>query len=409
VSAPNDFPGLWLWVDAQSLALDDGTLVDSCPNRAGGAPLTQADALAQPVFRAQGLGSDAGIQFEFGDSLTLPASPELLPASGEFTLFIVAANGAPADYADASGVLTVAGCDSGWGALVDTTMPESIIVGGDGLTTVTDWTGSVDLIEAVYDGSTLRVTRNSSVVGYGPGTITFASSGTVSLGGIGTIGEAIFFDTALNDLERASIDADYLHPKWSSLPVPRPSDAGRAPESALRSLKRYVAVALGDDWEVRLSREEGAFERPFARVVQAGPANYPNTGGQFLADVIQPFAVYCYPLPGRTPDESLIAAQEAEEAISRAFLTGVELGYPRRVPLLNYDGVGLAEPGVNSRRAFLRVQDLTTQPFVDPDNNLLHTIAADVRLTWRRTTMPTVSGPVLTGFGVRPWPLPVLS
>ena len=69
----------------------------------------------------------------------------------------------------------------------------------------------------------------------------------------------------------------------------------------MRSLKRYVAMALGDDWEIRLGREEGAFERPFARVWQVAGSTYPLTGGSWLSDVVQPFVISAYPWSRRPP------------------------------------------------------------------------------------------------------------
>lgn len=161
-------------------------------------------------------------------------------------------------------------------------------------------------------------------------------------------------------------------------------DVGRSAADALRSLKRYVAVALGDEWEVRLSREEGAFERPFARVWQVAGSTYPLTGGKWLADIVQPFVISAYPVAGETPDDALMSAQAIEDQLYRAFrVGGVGGGRALRVPLCSYNGVALDEPGTWTP-AFMRVNDLSTQPFPDPDDNRLWTVVCDVRLTWRR-------------------------
>ena len=90
-------------------------------------------------------------------------------------------------------------------------------------------------------------------------------------------------------------------------------DVGRTSTDALRSLKRYAAIAFGDAWEVRLSREEGAFERPFARVWQVAGTTYPLTGGKWLADMVQPFVISTYPPRGATPDDALLSAQAVEK------------------------------------------------------------------------------------------------
>ena len=161
-------------------------------------------------------------------------------------------------------------------------------------------------------------------------------------------------------------------------------DVGRTSSDALRSLKRYIAVALSDSWEVRLSREEGAFDRPFARVWQVAGSTYPLTSGKWLADIVQPFVISCYPDPGTTVDESLLAAQAVEEQLFQTFRAGVADGRPLRVPLYNYTGVPLDGPGVWMPQGFMRVTDLSTQPFPDPDDNLLWTVVCDVRLSWRR-------------------------
>jgi hypothetical protein len=177
-------------------------------------------------------------------------------------------------------------------------------------------------------------------------------------------------------------------------------DVGRSHIDALRSVKRYVAVALGDDWEVRLSREEGAFARPFARVWQVAGTTYPLTGGRWVADMVQPFVIAAYPEQGRDPDHAMLLAQSVENTLYKAFRVGVEDGRPLRVPLYNYYHVKHWDAGTWYPRAFMRVNDLSTQPFPDPDENTLWTVVCDVRLTWRRLADTVPAAPVLTGVGV---------
>lgn len=173
-------------------------------------------------------------------------------------------------------------------------------------------------------------------------------------------------------------------------------DVGRSHIDALRSLKRYVAVALGDEWEIRLSREEGAFARPFARVWQIAGTTYP-LGGRWLADIVQPFVIAAYPVKGRSPDEAMLKAQKVENALYRAFRCGVEDGRAMRVPLYNYYRVKNWDEGVWMPKAFMRVNDLATQPFPDPDDNTLWTVTCDVRLTWRRLAETIPEGPPFSG------------
>jgi hypothetical protein len=188
-------------------------------------------------------------------------------------------------------------------------------------------------------------------------------------------------------------------PSWGPIQsgVSGPIDVGRSITDALRSLKRYVAAALGDAWEVRLSAEQGAFERPYARVRQVASATYILTGGRFLADVNQPFEIIAYPLRGDDPEDAILRAQTVEDALFRTFRVGAENGRPLRVPLYNYDGVPLNQPGMWVPRGFMRVADLSTQPFVDPDDNKLYSVVCDVRLSWRRLAEPTSTGPPMTG------------
>jgi hypothetical protein len=164
---------------------------------------------------------------------------------------------------------------------------------------------------------------------------------------------------------------------------------------ALRSVKRYVAVALGDDWEVRLSREEGAFARPFARVWQVAGTTYPLTSGRWLADMVQPFVIVAYPLQGRDPDQALLYAQSVENTLYQAFRVGVENGRAMRVPLYNYYRTQDWDTGTWYPQAFMRVNDLSTQPFPDPDVNTLWSVVCDVRLAWRRIAETIPDSPTL--------------
>jgi len=182
-------------------------------------------------------------------------------------------------------------------------------------------------------------------------------------------------------------------------------DVGRSHIDALRSVKRYVALALGDDWEVRLSREEGAFARPFARVWQVAGTTYPLTSGRWLADMTQPFVIAAYPPPGRDPDQAMLFAQRTENALYRAFRVGVADGRALRVPLYNYFHTKDWEAGTWFPRAFMRVNDLSTQPFPDPDDNKLWTVVCDVRLQWRRIGETRPAGPRFAGVQLRRHPV----
>lgn len=177
----------------------------------------------------------------------------------------------------------------------------------------------------------------------------------------------------------------------------------RTNADALRSLKRYAALMLGDDWEVRLPGEEGTFERPFARVVVADAAQY-RAATKYLTEAFAPFAVYTYPAKGATADEALMGALGVEEMLFQGFHVGVpDEGSPMRVPLYDYDGVPLSEPSLaRFEHDYLRVSDLSTRHFADPDDRTLWSVVTDVRLSWRRTVLPVATGLPVTAVTIAP-------
>jgi hypothetical protein len=173
---------------------------------------------------------------------------------------------------------------------------------------------------------------------------------------------------------------------------------------ALRSLKRYTAEVLPDEWEVRLAEEQAAFERPFALVGPAGPELY--RGPAHTADVVFPCAINLYPEKGSTPEEALIWALETSEFIYQGFRMGVGYGGPMRVPLWDYNGVALNEVSTEGLRLqgdddhwhgdYMRVDDLSVNRVKDPDEPTLYTVAVDVRLGWRRVGRLPSAGEIPT-------------
>ena len=74
------------------------------------------------------------------------------------------------------------------------------------------------------------------------------------------------------------------------------------------------------------------------------------------------------------------------------------------MPLCNYTGVALGGPGVWMPVGFMRVNDLSTQPFPDPDDDQLWTVVCDVRLTWRRLAETMPSSGLLGDVSIQPGP-----
>lgn len=165
---------------------------------------------------------------------------------------------------------------------------------------------------------------------------------------------------------------------------------------ALRSLKRYVAVALGPDWEVRLQAEEGTFKRPQAIILEP-PGGAQVTGSAHSSDLVQTFVVHIFPERGNTVMESLTGAADVEEIIFNAFRSGVGKGRVARMPLYDYEAVGPEEPS-DARRGtdFAQVLALSVERKQSPSDELNYTVTTEVRLGWRRNAGLPSSGRVAT-------------
>jgi hypothetical protein len=160
----------------------------------------------------------------------------------------------------------------------------------------------------------------------------------------------------------------------------------RTPVDALRSVKKHVALVLGDDWEVRLWSDDVKSSFPMARVAVTGPVAY--NGHPIYPDATMPLSVYCYDEPLDNVQEGITRAMMVEDALFRAFRGYEGLGAPERVPLYDYDGVPLegVDSGSDERWAsdYLRILDCSVSHVHDPTDDRFIVVAADVRTTWRR-------------------------
>lgn len=193
----------------------------------------------------------------------------------------------------------------------------------------------------------------------------------------------------------------------------------RTPTDALRSLKKYLSVALGPEWELRLTGEEGAFARPFARVGAAtGFRARPH--GPLLMDLTQPFSVVCHPVEKATPDEAALEAALTQQKLVRAFLVGahtpayrvvggyvrggqattVRRGHPMRVPLYDYDGIGVAGAALETDRDRTDWLRITGEPTIDvipdPNDDLRFAVAAAVTMSWSTSAAVLSDGMIVT-------------
>lgn len=181
----------------------------------------------------------------------------------------------------------------------------------------------------------------------------------------------------------------------------------RTPTDALRSLKKYAALALGSDWEVRLTTEEGSFTRPFARVGSSTPANNRPRGARH-AEIHQRFIITCYPKEKKTPDEARIEAAAVEDLLFIALSQGVHepsmapsrgRAHPSRIPLYDYGEIALNAAATEDDRAYNDFMWVDGAPdvgcLVDPDDDLLYIVTADIPLWWTRSVAITRPGTTL--------------
>lgn len=156
----------------------------------------------------------------------------------------------------------------------------------------------------------------------------------------------------------------------------------RTERDAERSIKRWVALALGDDWEVRLWTEVGTFALPYAKVTQAGEVT--TTGGAVFVTQQAAFSVVAWTLPAETVEQAQEQARDVEEALWHAFRGG---STPLRVPLLDYDGKGLDQPGEwPADHPVMRIEDFRMERRNDPDDDRRLTVECSFRANWRRAS-----------------------
>jgi hypothetical protein len=187
---------------------------------------------------------------------------------------------------------------------------------------------------------------------------------------------------------------------------------------AQRSLRRYLGFHL-PSYDVRTEPDEGAFARP-AISIDTIPAVYSNRN-RFL-EVTQPFTIYGYPAAGEDPLEAEDNARALEESLIQACEIGGYGGYPRRIPLHDFDGLDRDEPLVPVPEedeepepepepdGYMWVMDFSTEVRVDPDDELLRTVIGELRVRWRRLSFPNGTGqggpggegPIVDVVGSRP-------
>lgn len=187
----------------------------------------------------------------------------------------------------------------------------------------------------------------------------------------------------------------------------------RTPTDALRSIARYSAIALGGDWEVRLSSELGTFNRPYARVTQV-PSIQMLTPRWNLTKYIASYSIVAYPSQMADADASHIEALRVADLfwvalagpgvgtpVIRAPADGSR-GRPSRIPLYDYDGIALDGPQAfadetkRDSRDFLHMEGPPEVVVAnDPDDETMYSVAANIRMSWLRSAAVPSTAPTL--------------
>lgn len=179
----------------------------------------------------------------------------------------------------------------------------------------------------------------------------------------------------------------------------------RTSTDALRSLKKYVALSLGSEWEVRLTDEEGVFKRPFCRVGAIPTGARTRMEGSRHMRTSQRFSLVAYPKETTTADEARMEAARVEELFILAFARGTHTpsfapsrgrAHPMRVPLYDYDDIALNEPATEDDRGpsdFLIVSDdPSIGSLKDDEDDLLWAVTVDIAMWWSRSVAVSSEG-----------------
>lgn len=184
-------------------------------------------------------------------------------------------------------------------------------------------------------------------------------------------------------------------PVGASLELPASLTVGtfeRTVKDATRSLARYLALYLGDEWEIRYEGEEHTFKTPFARV--AALSNTVFGDGVTYHTVTQPFSVYAYPDylegdAGSVEESTLIALDTAQKLMDSLLIGGVDGSRPMRVPFYNYNGVTLDGGAGSDARTpydYLRIVrgSVNVDRVSDPTDPRWITVILGFRAMWFR-------------------------
>jgi hypothetical protein len=192
----------------------------------------------------------------------------------------------------------------------------------------------------------------------------------------------------------------------------------RTVTDAHRSLKRYLALALGPGWEVRLSEEKGAFRRPFARISLV-PSLAAETIGWRYSKLTGAWQIAAFPVRGASPDEAQMSALVVHDLLvvafagqgfdpgSWPFALDPTRGIPHRIPLFDYSQAAIRGAGAAVTQAdrapsdFMRVEGVPEVQVIQSEaDERLFSLAANIRMSWTRSAAIPSSASTTKSFNV---------
>lgn len=183
-------------------------------------------------------------------------------------------------------------------------------------------------------------------------------------------------------------------------------------DDVLLSVRRYAALRLGEQWTLRLERDEVRDDARPAGVLEAAPltdtdARATETQGDTQGRTSLTFTLY--PSMEGSARECSRRARRLQQEMHDLVVYGLDLGLddrepprpvagPRRVPLWDYaavtnEGAGRVPPEFPEGR--VAVEDFSVTGTQDPLDVRRWTVVLEMRVSWARAGR-VVSGPLAT-------------
>lgn len=144
------------------------------------------------------------------------------------------------------------------------------------------------------------------------------------------------------------------------------------------------------EWDVRFFHDEGEFEYPVCVIKTVGPAV--AAAHVPFVELTQSYAIYAYPQPPDAGAANASGSQVRAERVRQILITALDASRsngakPMRIPLYDYDGVGVGDPaGFRLDSDYLKVVSASVEVMPEPGDPLQAVVVADVRLNWRVAT-----------------------